>query len=101
MQESSPLISALRILAVMKLCGSVLPWKAKMTCEEEDRRGGYKPSRRRWEFPVPLRSSVRLVPPLPRAQPESVRPSRAEGLSWGSCGKVLCRGAGVTLCGSS
>lgn len=54
MQENDPLISVLKILALIKLCGSVLTWKEmKMTRLKENERCS-----RWWEFPVPLGSSV-------------------------------------------
>lgn len=72
--ENNSLMSVLKMLVVMKLRGSVLTWKEmKMTCEKENRRCSCKPSRRWWEFPVPLWSGVCLVLPLPQAQQECVR----------------------------
>lgn len=94
MQGNNSLILVLKILAVMKLCGSVLTWKEmKVNCEKENRRCSYKPSRRWWELPVLLRSSVCLVPPLPWAQQECVCLLRVGVLSWSNCSMMLsCAG---------
>lgn len=45
MQENDPLISVMEILAVMKLCGSLLTsTEVKMTCGKENRRCGCNPA---------------------------------------------------------